>query len=103
MKTTHKLLVLAALAVGAANLSAQQPADAPAKSDTNAASGAAQPAPAATPSPSDATATPALAGPPAATANATAEPAARTDGLITMNFHNASLETVLNHMSTAAG
>src|SRR5207248_303605 len=40
---------------------------------------------------------------PSGTAAITAEPAARTDGLIMMNFHNASLETVLNHMSTAAG
>src|SRR5438445_9618767 len=104
MKTTHKLLVLAALAVSAINLSAQQPADAPAKSDTNAPNGAkpadTAPAPA---TPNDAAASPPQTTTPEATPNASAAPAVRTDGLITMNFRGASLETVLNHMSDAAG
>ena len=90
----QKLYVLAALAVGVLNLSAQQPPDAPAKPDANEAK-----QPEATPVP----AAPANEGTAATpTPNATA-PAARTDGLITMNFRGASLETVLNHMSDAAG
>jgi type II secretory pathway component GspD/PulD (secretin) len=105
MKMTHKLFVLAAIAVGAINLSAQQPTEAPAKSDTNAASNDAKPAESTPPpaTPGD-NATPApQAGTPAPAPNTTPAPGARTDGLIMMNFRGASLDTVLNHMSSAAG
>jgi general secretion pathway protein D len=40
---------------------------------------------------------------PAPAAETPAAPAARSDGLIMMNFRNASLDTVLNHLSDAAG